>query len=80
MEQVDAVASEMGAKPDQVALAWLLARGDDIVPIPGTKRVSYLEENVAAETPERSSEQLARLDAVAAPAGDRYADMSTINK
>lgn len=80
VEQVDAVASEIGAKPGQVALAWLLAQGDDIAPIPGTKRVSYLEENVAAETLELSSEQLARLDAVAAPAGDRYADMSAINR
>lgn len=80
VEQVDAVAGEIGAKPGQVALAWLLAQGDDIVPIPGTKRVSYLVENVAAEALELSSEQLARLDAVAEPVGDRYADMSPLNK
>ncbi|TBN56812.1 aldo/keto reductase [Glaciihabitans arcticus] len=79
VEQVDAVAAELGAKPGQVALAWLLAQGDDIAPIPGTKRVSYLEENVAADALELSAEQLAALDAVAAPAGDRYADMSGVN-
>ena len=44
-----AVAAEVGAKPGQVALAWLLAKGDDIAPIPGTKRVAHLEENVAAD-------------------------------
>ena len=80
VEQVDAVAAEIGAKPGQVALAWLLAQGDDIAPIPGTKRVTYLEENVAAEALELSSEQLAALDAVAAPVGDRYADMSGVNR
>ncbi|HEY8914548.1 aldo/keto reductase [Lacisediminihabitans sp.] len=80
VEQVDAVAAELGAKPGQVALAWLLAQGDDIAPIPGTKRVSYLEENVAADALEFSADQLAALDAVAAPVGDRYADMSPVNR
>ena len=79
VEQVDAVAAELGAKPGQVALAWLLAQGDDIAPIPGTKRVSYLEENVAADALELSAAQLATLDAVAAPQGERYADMSGVN-
>jgi len=79
VEQVDAVAAELGAKPGQVALAWLLAQGDDIAPIPGTKRISYLEENVAADALELSAEQLSALDAVAAPTGDRYADMSGVN-
>jgi aryl-alcohol dehydrogenase-like predicted oxidoreductase len=79
VEQVYAVAAELGAKPGQVALAWLLAQGDDIVPIPGTKRVAYLEENAAADALELSAEQLAALDAVAAPVGDRYADMSGVN-
>jgi aryl-alcohol dehydrogenase-like predicted oxidoreductase len=51
VEAVDAVASELNARPSQVALAWLLAQGDDIVPIPGTKRVKYLEENAAADAP-----------------------------
>ncbi|WP_394768339.1 aldo/keto reductase [Lacisediminihabitans sp.] len=80
VEQVDAVAAELGAKPGQVALAWLLAQGDDIAPIPGTKRVSYLEENVAADALELSADQLAALDAVAAPVGDRYADMTPVNR
>ncbi|HEY0260448.1 MAG TPA: aldo/keto reductase [Lacisediminihabitans sp.] len=80
VEQVDAVAAEVGAKPGQVALAWLLAQGDDIAPIPGTKRVAYLEENVAAEALELTAEQLAVLDAVAAPVGDRYADMTPLGR
>jgi len=80
VEQVDAVARELSAKPGQVALAWLLAQGDDIVPIPGTKRVSYLEENVAADAIELSAEQLATLDSLSAPVGDRYADMSPLNR
>jgi aryl-alcohol dehydrogenase-like predicted oxidoreductase len=78
--EVEAVAAEAGATPAQVALAWLLARGDDIVPIPGTKRVSRLEENVAAADLTLSEAQLARLNAVRAPLGDRYADMSPLNQ
>jgi aryl-alcohol dehydrogenase-like predicted oxidoreductase len=80
VEQVDAVAAELGVKPGQVALAWLLAQGEDIVPIPGTKRVTYLEENAAADAITLSAEQLATLDALQAPAGDRYADMSPLNR
>jgi aryl-alcohol dehydrogenase-like predicted oxidoreductase len=79
VEQVDAVAAEAGIAPGQVALAWLLAQGDDIVPIPGTKRVGYLEENVAADSVVLTADQLAALDSVAAPQGDRYADMSAVN-
>jgi aryl-alcohol dehydrogenase-like predicted oxidoreductase len=80
VEQVDAVANEIGAKPGQVALAWLLAQGDDLAPIPGTKRVSYLEENVAADAIELSPAQLATLDGLSAPVGDRYADMTPLNR
>ena len=80
VEQVDEVARELGAKPGQVALAWLLAKGDDIAPIPGTTKIENLEQNVAAAELELSPEQLSRLDAVAAPAGDRYADMSPPNR
>jgi aryl-alcohol dehydrogenase-like predicted oxidoreductase len=80
VERVDAVAAEVGAKPGQVALAWLLAKGEDIAPIPGTKRVTYLEENVAADAIELSAEQLAALDAVGVPVGDRYPDMSGVNR
>lgn len=78
VEQVDAVAADLGAKPGQVALAWLLAQGDDIVPIPGTKRVSYLEENAAADAIRLSPEHLATLAALQAPVGDRYEDMSSV--
>ena len=78
--EVEAVAADVGATPAQVALAWLLAQGDDIVPIPGTKRVSRLEENAAATDVVLSRDQLARLGAIRPPAGDRYADMSPINR
>jgi aryl-alcohol dehydrogenase-like predicted oxidoreductase len=77
--EVEAVAAETGATPAQVALAWLLAQGHDIVPIPGTRHASRLEENAAAADVALSPEQRARLDAVPAPVGDRYADMSPIN-
>jgi aryl-alcohol dehydrogenase-like predicted oxidoreductase len=80
VERVDAVAAEVGAKPGQVALAWLLAQGGDIAPIPGTKRVAYLEENVAADALVLSPGQLAALDAVGEPVGDRYPDMSGLNR
>ncbi|GAA2065023.1 aldo/keto reductase [Leifsonia soli] len=80
VEQVDEVAREVGAKPGQVALAWLLSKGDDIAPIPGTTKVANLEQNVAAADLQLTPEQLARLDAVAAPVGDRYPDMSTVNR
>jgi aryl-alcohol dehydrogenase-like predicted oxidoreductase len=77
--QVETVAAEAGATPAQVALAWLLARGDDIVPIPGTKRVARLEENTAAASLALTPDQLARLSAIGPPAGDRYPDMSRID-
>jgi len=80
VDVVEAVAKEAGATPAQVALAWLLAQGDDIVPIPGTKRVSRLEENAAAARIKLTSEQLARLTAIQPPAGERYADMSRIGR
>jgi aryl-alcohol dehydrogenase-like predicted oxidoreductase len=80
VEQVDAVANELGATPGQVALAWLLAQGDDVAPIPGTRRVANLEQNVAADAIELTDAQLAALDAVAAPVGDRYADMTPLNR
>ena len=69
--------------PAQLALAWVLARGDDIVPIPGTKRVSYLEENVVAAEIELTADELRELDDAFPPgaaAGDRYANMSTVNQ
>ncbi|MET0954375.1 MAG: aldo/keto reductase [Cryobacterium sp.] len=80
VEQVDAIATELEATPAQVALAWLLAQGEHIAPIPGTKRVSRLEENVAADALQLSPEQLAALSAIDAAAGDRYADMTPLNR
>jgi aryl-alcohol dehydrogenase-like predicted oxidoreductase len=81
-DEVVAIAAEVGATPAQVALAWLLAQGDDIAPIPGTKRVSRLEENVAADAVELSAEQLAKLTAVSPAAGDHHnaAQMAMIDR
>jgi aryl-alcohol dehydrogenase-like predicted oxidoreductase len=79
---VGAMAAEKGVTAAQLALAWVLHRGADVVPIPGTKRVAYLEENVAAVGIELAADELARLDAAApagATAGDRYSDMSTVD-
>jgi aryl-alcohol dehydrogenase-like predicted oxidoreductase len=83
VEKVKEIAAEKGVTPAQLALAWLLAQGDDIVPIPGTKHRKYLEENVAAVDIELSQAELDRIDAVApqgVAAGDRYANMSTVNR
>ncbi|HVK68767.1 MAG TPA: aldo/keto reductase [Polyangium sp.] len=77
--KVEAIAAEKGVTASQLTLAWVLAQGDFIVPIPGTKRRSYLEENIAAEALTLSSDDLARLDAVmprGAAAGARYAEVS----
>ncbi len=62
-EAVREVARSLGVKPGQVALAWLLQKGSDIVPIPGTKRVTYLEENVAAASVALDAAQMRMLDA-----------------
>jgi len=73
VEIVREVAGELGATPAQVALAWVASRGDDVVPIPGTKRVRYLEENVAALDLHFTPRQLERLDGLASQtAGARY--------
>jgi aryl-alcohol dehydrogenase-like predicted oxidoreductase len=77
------LAEEKGVAAGQLALAWVLAQGEDIVPIPGTKRVTYLEENAGASEIELSDEELARLDELAPrgiAAGARYADMSFVNR
>jgi aryl-alcohol dehydrogenase-like predicted oxidoreductase len=70
--EVRSVAAEVGCTPAQVSLAWLLAQGDDIVPIPGTKRVSRVEENVAADEVRLSPDQLDRLDTLTPAAGDHH--------
>jgi aryl-alcohol dehydrogenase-like predicted oxidoreductase len=83
VDRVAEIASEQGVTPAQLALAWVLAQGDDIVPIPGTKRVRYLEENVAAAGIDLTRGDLVRLaDAFprGATAGDRYPDMSGVNR
>ncbi|HZC74460.1 MAG TPA: aldo/keto reductase [Gaiellaceae bacterium] len=81
--QVEEIAEEKGRSPGQVALAWLLSRGDDVVPIPGTKRRRYLEENAEAVDVELTEEELERLEQAfpkGAAAGERYPDMSTIDR
>lgn len=80
VEVIERVAAEAGATPAQVALAWLLAQGEGIAPIPGTRRLERLEENIGADALVLTPAQLAELDAVAAPVGDRYADMSAVNR
>jgi len=84
-QTVNDIARTLAIKPGQVALAWLLGRGDDVVPIPGTKRRRYLEENVAAASVRLDAAQTAALDAALAPgkvAGPRYgaAMMKTIDR
>jgi aryl-alcohol dehydrogenase-like predicted oxidoreductase len=71
-DEVGEIAAEIGATPAQVALAWLLAKGDDIAPIPGTKHVERLEENAGADTVELSAEQMAKLDNLTPAAGEHH--------
>jgi aryl-alcohol dehydrogenase-like predicted oxidoreductase len=83
VDRVREIAAEKDVTPGQLALAWLLHRGDDIVPIPGTKRRRYLEENAAASEIELTQDDLARIDEAApagATAGARYPDMSSIDR
>jgi aryl-alcohol dehydrogenase-like predicted oxidoreductase len=83
VDRVGEIAAEKGITPSQLALAWVLAQGEDIVPIPGTKRVRYLEENAAAADIEFGEDGLARIEAAfprGATAGERYPDMSTIDR
>jgi aryl-alcohol dehydrogenase-like predicted oxidoreductase len=83
VERVREVAEEKGVTPAQLALAWVLRQGEDIVPIPGTKRTRYLEENAAAVEVELGEDDLARIEEAfpkGATAGDRYPDMSTIDR
>jgi aryl-alcohol dehydrogenase-like predicted oxidoreductase len=81
--KVEEIAEEKGITPAQLALAWVLAQGDDIVPIPGTKRRRYLEENAAAADVELTDDDLARIDEeLPDVSGDRYAPegMATVNR
>ncbi len=80
---VEELATEKAVTPSQLALAWVLDRGDDVVPIPGTKRRTYLEENAAAASVELTDDDRKRLDDAfprGAAAGERYPDMSTVNR
>jgi aryl-alcohol dehydrogenase-like predicted oxidoreductase len=81
--RVRQIASSKGCTPGQLAIAWLLAQGDDIVPIPGTKRLRYLDENLSAADVSLTDAELAAVNEAAppgAPAGERYADMASIDR
>jgi len=83
VDRVKELAAGKGITPSQLALAWLLAQGEDIVPIPGTKRRTYLEENTDALSIRLSAQDLARIEEAApkgAAAGERYPDMSSVNR
>jgi aryl-alcohol dehydrogenase-like predicted oxidoreductase len=84
VKQIEKMAAEKGCHPSQLALAWVLAQGEDIVPIPGTKRIPYLEENIGALEVKLTADDLARIDAIApkgSAAGTRYPEsmMSAVN-
>jgi aryl-alcohol dehydrogenase-like predicted oxidoreductase len=82
VDELSAIAADVGAEPAQVALAWVLSRGEDVVPIPGTKRRRWLEQNAAAGEVQLSAEVLARLERAFPPgvaAGDRYRSMASID-
>jgi aryl-alcohol dehydrogenase-like predicted oxidoreductase len=72
--EVESIAEEVGCTPAQVSLAWLLAQGDDIAPIPGTKRVARVEENIGADDIQLSADQLDRLDKITPAAGDHHSE------
>jgi aryl-alcohol dehydrogenase-like predicted oxidoreductase len=83
VDRVSELADQLGVKPGQVALAWVLAQGDDVVPIPGTKRRSYLQENIGAVNVKLSEDEIRALDEAApvgATAGERYGDMTFIRR
>jgi aryl-alcohol dehydrogenase-like predicted oxidoreductase len=81
VDRVVELAARKGCTPGQLAIAWTLAQGSDVVPIPGTKRLRYLEENLAAAAVTLDADDLAWIDAnIGAAAGDRYGDMRTVNR
>ena len=85
VKQVQAIAQDYRVTPGQLALAWVLAQGEDLVPIPGTKRIAYLDENIAALDIDLTADDLARIDAIFPPdaaAGDRYpaASMGSVGR
>jgi aryl-alcohol dehydrogenase-like predicted oxidoreductase len=82
VDEVRAIGAEIGATPAQTALAWLLTRGDDVAPIPGTRRVARVEENTAADTVELTPGQIERLNTLIPAAGERHdeANMASIDR
>jgi len=82
VDEVRAIGAENGATPAQTALAWLLTQGEDIAPIPGTRRVSRVEEDTAADSVQLTAVQLGRLGNLTPAAGDRHdeANMATIDR
>jgi aryl-alcohol dehydrogenase-like predicted oxidoreductase len=85
VKQIETMAQAKGVTPSQLALAWVLAKGDDIIPIPGTKRLKYLEQNAAAASIKLSIRDIAELDAALPPgaaAGTRYPEhaMKAVNR
>jgi len=82
VDEVTAIGAEIGATPAQTALAWILTRGDDIAPIPGTRRIARVEENTAADGIELTADQIKRLDSLEAAAGARHdeANMAAIDR
>lgn len=83
VREVERLARARGITPAQLALAWVMSRGDDVVPIPGTKQVKYLEQNAEAAHVELDTHELAQLDAacpVGAAAGERYPDMRSVHR
>jgi aryl-alcohol dehydrogenase-like predicted oxidoreductase len=82
VDEVEAVAAEVGATAAQIALAWLLAQGDDIAPIPGTKRVARVEQNTAADSLELTADQVERLNNLTPASGERHdeGDMAAIDR
>jgi aryl-alcohol dehydrogenase-like predicted oxidoreductase len=79
-DRVKEIAEAKAVTPAQVAIAWVLSRGEDVVPIPGTRRRTYLEQNAAASEFALTAGEIAELDAIGEAAGARYADMSTVNR
>lgn len=82
VDRVKEIAARKGITPSQLALAWVLAQGDDVVPIPGTKTIKYLDENIAALDVKLSADDLKAINEAApfgSTAGDRYPNMSTVN-
>ena len=83
VQQVEQMAADKGIKAGQLALAWVLAQGEDMVPIPGTKRRTYLEENIAAATvtlTQAELDQIGKALPLGIAVGDRYTDMSSVNR